>query len=417
MRGPELQMKHTPLVSVELAKGDIVSDKIHDVRDTDEEEELDGVDDEEEEDDDDEEVLLDVEEVSLPKDVGEINVRGHLRFDEEMPPDETTKNNTIFNALMYHMSHSYYDEADKKVSVSGKHEKKVIEFDTFSRNLDVSTFQMIRIVQDPGYEFHNMTKTWLVAYHDEKQSIEALEWTLGELADDNDIVAIVKVVSLQTIMKIGVEEHRKASDKMFDHLERIKSLKTKKKIKLVMEVRIGAVDYMVNKAIRDFDPVAMVMGTKGIKKASFTNFLVDDHSTTKQFLQHGKVPIIVINPNLERKPQEPMNTESSIRERLTLYPSVYDSITGMETLAMERSISSDSTNGGTSRTSRFLRMGKSLSRTSSPASSRSSSLNPSVSNDRELRSVKSMDSTNTLSPIRSNSSLRRALSPFRLFKK
>lgn len=379
-------------------------------------------DDEDDEDDEDEEQeeLLDVRKPKLPKDVGEINVRGHLRFDEEMPPDEVTKNNTMFNALMYHMSHSYYkqDEAEiKQKQQKGTDIENIIKFDTFSANLDVQTYHLTKIVQDKGYEYHNMSKTWLVPYDEEKPSEDAVEWTFEELADNNDTVVVVKVESLQSIMKIGISGHRKKSNELFKKVQQLKLTKTHKHIKLVTEVKIGAVDYMINKSIRDFDPIAIIMGTKGIKKATITSFLLDDTATTKQFLEHSRIPVIVINPSFERKEMFETKTEANILERLTSYPSVYNPHTGAETLQMERLISSDSisaTSTGTSRTSRFLRIGKSLSRNTSPAS-QSPSLHPTHSND--LRSIKSGESSDTLSPIRSNSSLRRALSPFRMFKR
>lgn len=404
--------------------------------------------------------LPEVVEQVLPKDVGEINVRGHLRFDEEMPPDDETQMNTMFNALMYHMSHDYYKQNEVEMDVKeGSISKDVIEFDTFSANLDVQTYHMTKIVQDAEYEFHNMSKTWLVPFDEEKPSLDALEWVFQELVAVNDTVVVVKIVSLQSILKFGVSEHRKNCNELFDKVEKIKNKVNGLVMKLILEVKIGAVNYMINKSIRDFDPIALVMGTKGIKKSKLTSFLkIDDQSTTKQFVERCRIPVIVVNPFYEMKPHSLNNTESSIRERITSYPSVYDPENAVHTMEMERMMSSESSTNNSvsgmgmgltpvsSRTSRFLRIGKSLSRGGSPSpsspmtSASTSSLSPTISTSKtrgtsstrsppttttlhssmsnDLKSVKSMDSLgDALSPSISNSSFRRTLSPFRFFKR
>lgn len=354
----------------------------------------------------------------LPKDVGEINVKGHLHFDEEMPPDETTQNNTMHNAMMYQLHdgkddhrdhiHHHHHHADQEEPQPAK---RTIMFDTYSPNQDVSHYQMTIIHEDKHFHYKNSTRTFMVPFDEEKPSVDALTWTFTEMVTDHDIVIVIKVVSLQHVMKFGVQNHRKDCRNLFKQV--CKYNEHKQKLRIVVEIRIGSVEYSLARGLKDFDPTFMVMGTKGIKKAKFTSFLNEDTSMTKHFLDDGWVPVIVLNPNYVQRravtdsdsETTPKFTEKTFCKALTSYPSVYDPLVAGHTLEMERSVSGESGTSSTGgRTSRFLRIGKSMSRSSSinrhNNDSPGGTLSPTTSNER--------------SPSRGLSP-RRTLSPFRLF--
>lgn len=343
------------------------------------------------------------EDHELPKDYGEINVQGYLRFDTECPPDENTQNNTMINAMLYHLTD---DESDSTLEPSDSEKKNEVTFDTYSPNLDVSKYQMTFVREEEGFCFRNITRSFYVPYDDEKPSKDAIRWTMSQAVTDNDIVIVLKVVSFQNIMKNGVEHHRQDCKRLFENICKLNVNQTK--LKIIVEIRVGAVEYALARGLKDFDPTFMVMGTKGIKKNKLSNILNEDNSMTKHFMDHGWIPIIVVNPLYEQKPISEKDQckpidENTFLEALTSYPSVYDPLSGVNTYEMERSQSNESTtssiNGG--RTSRFLRIGRSLSRTSSTSRhSRGGQLTPTTSNDQ--------------SPARGLSP-RRGLSPFRLF--
>ena len=375
-----------------------------------------------------EEVLND--DFHLPKDVGEINVKGHLHFDEEMPPDETTQNNTMHNAMMYQLHddrddhrdhihhHHHHDHAEHEHEREEKEHddrsgKRSIMFDTYSPNQDVSHYQMTIVHEDKHFHYRNTTRTFLVPYDDEKPSADALAWTFTEMAADNDIVIVLKVVSLQHVMKYGVQSHRKDCQNLFKMV--CKCNEERRKLKVVVEIRIGSVEYSLARALKDFDPTFMVMGTRGIRKAKLTSFLNEDPSMTKHFLDDGWVPVIVLNPNYVHGKVAAAATaaaaatpaKNTFRNFLTSYPSVYDPLVAGQTLEMERSVSGESgTSSGAGRTSRFLRIGRSMSR--------SSSINRHNNSNDSPGGTLSPTTSNDLSPGRALSP-RRALSPFRLF--
>lgn len=362
------------------------------------------------------EKILAASEKSLPKDAGEINVSGHLRFDQEMPPDQETKNNTIHNALLYQLrdDDDENDHIHHKVHGKDTDKKKVLSFDTYTPHIDVTHYQTTMVHQDKHFDFNNHSRTFMVPYDAQKPSIDAIHWTMGDMIDDHDILVVIKVVSLQYIMKHGVQLHREHCKELFRNI--CHENKLKKKLKIIVEVRIGSVDYAIARAFREFDPNFLVMGTKGIKKTKLTNFLSEDTSLTKHFLNNGRIPVVVVNPLYEETEYACLPSDVNTKyfvNYLTSYPSVYDPLVGVQTLEMERSASGDVSiaNGGgngAGRTSRFLRISKSISRSSSVNSGSTnasgSMLSPSTSHD--LSPVTSAG--RTLSP-------RRTLSPFRLF--
>lgn len=364
--------------------------------------------------------ILAASEKSLPKDVGEINVSGHLRFDQEMPPDEETQNNTIHNALLYHLTDNdnESDHIHHKIHNNinpGK--KNILSFDTYNPNADVTHYQTTMIHADKHFNFNNHSRTFMVPYNAEKPSIDAVHWTMCDMIDDNDILVVIKVVPLQYIMKHGVQLHRQHCKELFRSI--CHENKLKKRIKIIVEVRIGSVNFAIARAFREFDPNFLIMGTKGIKKTKLTNFLSEDTSLTKHFLDNGRIPVIVVNPLYEEAYYTTLPAKINknyFTNYLTSYPSVYDPLVGIQTLEMERSASGDASssagNGssnGIGRTSRFLRISRSISRSSS-INSNSTNTSPSM--------LLSPTSSHDLSPVRSAGrtlSPRRALSPFKLF--
>lgn len=282
-------------------------------------------------------------------------------------------------------------------------------FDTYSPNQDVSHYQMTIVHEDKHFHYRNTTRTFLVPYDDEKPSLDALGWTFTEMTADNDIVIVIKVVSLQHVMKYGVQNHRKDCQNLFKMV--CKCNERRHKLKIVVEMRIGSVEYSLARGLKDFDPTFMVMGTRGIRKAKLTSFLNEDTSMTKHFLDDGWVPVIVLNPNYVQRSDNataaPKPTKDTFRNLLTSYPSVYDPLVTGQTLEMERSVSGESgTSSGGGRTSRFLRIGRSMSR--------SSSINRHNNSNDSPGGTLSPTTSNELSPGRGLSP-RRALSPFRLF--
>jgi hypothetical protein len=364
----------------------------------------------------------------LPKDFGEINVRGHLRFDEEMPPDEETQNNTIHNALMYqlgenideddndnnnnnddhihHHHHHHHHHHDSHHYHHHHHsqsraEEKVLTFDTYSPNTDATHYQTTMVHQDKDFRYTTHTRTFMVPYNDDKPAFDAITWTLKEMVNDNDIVVVIKVVSLQYILKHGVQAHRKQCKDLFKSI--CHHNKDNIKIRILVEIRIGSVEFAIARALKEFDPTFLVMGTKGIRKAKFTNFLNEDTSLTKHFIDNGRIPVVVLNPLYEPSTHERLTIKNHnfFKNLLASYPSVYDPIHASQTLEMERSSSASSTN---TRTPRFLRISKNMSRSSSVNSRSTNTLSPSTSHD--------------ISPVSSAGralSPRRGLSPFRLF--
>lgn len=357
--------------------------------------------------------ILEASNEPLPKDVGEINVCGHLRFDEEMPPDEETQTNTIFNALMYDIVEfpskgvdgrrggEEEEEEEEGHVLKKRNPPKSIVFDTCSTNLDISKFQTTLLSQHPDFRFSCHSRTLMVAFNDDPASVNALNWTVQEMCNDNDIVIILHVVPLNTVIKNGVGKHRDYCNKL---LKRMRNLNTKNRhIKLVVEIRIGAVEFTIARGFRDFDPNFLIMGTKGLKKTKLTSFLNDNTSLTKHFLDNGRMPVIVINPEYIPSTATYTNiNEKTFVDKLKSYSPDIERPGSSQRIKLERSSSSSSIGGG-SRTPRFLRL-------TSRSSSRTSLNSLGIATPASSTDTSPERPSNTRTSNRS-----RALSPFRFF--
>ncbi|CAI8506212.1 unnamed protein product [Pichia kudriavzevii] len=221
------------------------------------------------------------------------------------------------------------------------------------------------------------------------------------MCNDNDIVIILHVVPLNTVIKNGVGKHRDYCNKL---LKRMRNLNTKNRhIKLVVEIRIGAVEFTIARGFRDFDPNFLIMGTKGLKKTKLTSFLNDNTSLTKHFLDNGRMPVIVINPEYIPSTATYTNiNEKTFVDKLKSYSPDIERPGSSQRIKLERSSSSSSIGGG-SRTPRFLRL-------TSRSSSRTSLNSLGIATPASSTDTSPERPSNTRTSNRS-----RALSPFRFF--
>ncbi|VEU21037.1 DEKNAAC101936 [Brettanomyces naardenensis] len=344
-----------------------------------------------------------------------INETGFMMLDEEMPVDTETQRNTLQNALMYQLSEDELRQIDPKYVSDSEAERllmspelsptladtaeslpifplsptastdenvsnlsnvsrensfrKGVTLDTFTTaDADLSKYQITLTSKHRDYRYTKTARTLICTYDEKQMSLSALQWTLKEMVSDSDTLVVFSVLDPADLGLVGSssQNHRKKAN---DLLERVISLNERgQKIKVVLEFKVGNVQYMVNKAIRDYDPSFLIVGTDGNEKTGFRS-LIAPKSMSKCFLEYAKVPVIVVNPLYNTSENEfkggPFNDRSFIDQMLSC-PSVYQ---GLEEVLSEDSgdsLSPISSLESLGRKSRFFRFGSPLSASVSP---------------------------------------------------
>ncbi|GMM30450.1 hypothetical protein DAMA08_031950 [Martiniozyma asiatica (nom. inval.)] len=319
---------------------------------------------------------------NLPKDVDFVDLTGRLTFDPEANPSAETRENTLYNSLLYTL-----DDVVPQCTEPTKTHTKRLTLNTCTENSDVRHYSLSFIQQSKTWIYSTQTRTLLVAWRGCENSNRALSWTLQEFAHNSDEIIIVRVVSLPTIISKG---SKSLYDESLQDFKKLKKLNTKHlSLRILFEVKIGGTIACINNAIAEYSPSINIFGTKGLKKPKLKNILSEDDSVAKHFMEEGIKPSILVSPNYVNTEHAPLKNieESTFKQQILDYPSRYNQATCAKAIDMEKSDSSEST----PRTSRFLRVGKSMARS---VSSSVNDLSPVTSRDRNLSPAR------TLSPMR-----------------
>lgn len=308
---------------------------------------------------------------SIPKDADYVNVNGRLVFDEEAAPDQETRENTEYNSMSYIFNHEGESSSAEDLSKPKKtpHTKRVI-LNTCTPNADVRCYELDFIQQSQLYQYSSHSRTILVGWVGDDLSTRALKWAMAEFINDNDTLVVIEVIPLQFIVKNGIKDH------YVKHEARFNLLKTfnvaGKKLRLIYQIHIGNAKYFIDKAISDHEADMYIMGYSGGKRSVLGGILNEDTSMEKHYLDHGKIPVIMVN-NTFQVATPPSSSgggisaatkinENTFVDKIKMYPSVYNPKTHQEANALESVLSNGSDDSSPSRTSRFLRAGRSMAR-------------------------------------------------------
>lgn len=171
-------------------------------------------------------------------------------------------------------------------------------------------------VKHPQFRFRRNNKTYLVGYSNDVESLRAIEWTLQEMVINGDTIIVLQVLDEKIYKRVdsGLGEQV---------LAKIEKLNThNKKLSIVFEAVIGKPQKLLRKAIDEYKPAMMVVGTHNYEKAQLhrlslsQNIVSQSHPThtpqsqahhkhrgflskasiSKYFLQYALVPCIVVKP-------------------------------------------------------------------------------------------------------------------------
>lgn len=251
-----------------------------------------------------------------------------MRLDEELPQDDETQRNTLQNALSFQLSNDELRDigAEKDatpMSRSGTQQsgtplllspvasvtnlserrsesahsfRRGVTLDTFNAaNGDITKLQITSTAKNDDYVYTKTARTILCTYdlEDDAVSVKALRWAMEDLVNDFDTLVVLSVLEPE----LQLFEEKEYKVKCDSILEAVTAMDPTRKIKLVVELKVGDVRYNVAHAMNDYEPNFMIVGTK--KEKTGLRSLIAPKTMAKYFLEYGVVPVIVINPLFE----------------------------------------------------------------------------------------------------------------------
>ncbi|GME75181.1 unnamed protein product [Ambrosiozyma monospora] len=159
--------------------------------------------------------------------------------------------------------------------------EKGVSFDTLN-NEDVVVYktQFILVTKHQHFKFNRTSKTFLVGYEPEDEASQlAIRWTIDELLSDGD--TMVCLVVLPTTSKMITDEsyHHKEGEKLLARLAKMNY--DDKKLKIVLEYKVGEVSYMIRRAIREYyDCSVLIVGMNDVQKPTWRSLIGSSKNKT-----------------------------------------------------------------------------------------------------------------------------------------
>ncbi|RLV90803.1 hypothetical protein JA1_004290 [Spathaspora sp. JA1] len=160
-----------------------------------------------------------------------------------------------------------------------------ISFD--NTNLAAKKQALILKLKHPEFKFRRNNKTFLTGYNNDYESFKAIEWLFEEMVINGDTIVVFQVLNEKKYEKIDKQQanvNLQKFEKLNIHM---------KKVSIIYEVVIGKAEKNLKKAIDEYTPSMMIVGThEGKEHKSFLK-----SSISKHFLECALVPVIVVKPS------------------------------------------------------------------------------------------------------------------------
>lgn len=173
-----------------------------------------------------------------------------------------------------------------RVSTPSSKYSKGISFDT-STNTEKKSLTLK--AKHPKFRFRRNNKTFLTGFNDDQESLRAIKWLFDEAIVSGDTIVVLQVLDDKMYREIDRERCNKS-------LEKIEDLNVhNKKISIVYEIVIGKPQKLLKKAIDEYTPQMMAIGTHQSDKEQHKSFFAKT-TLSKYFLEYALVPVVVVKP-------------------------------------------------------------------------------------------------------------------------
>lgn len=143
-------------------------------------------------------------------------------------------------------------------------------------------------VKHPKFKFRRNNKTFLTGYNKDHESLRAIKWLFDEIIIHGDTIVVLQVLDEKKYREIN----KKQAHTNLQNIEELNS--HHKKISIVYEIAIGKPQKLLEKAIDEFKPQIMCIGTHQEEEQHKSIFAKT--TISKFFLQYALVPVVVVKP-------------------------------------------------------------------------------------------------------------------------
>lgn len=190
---------------------------------------------------------------------------------------------------------------DSQSSMSSRSRTNIPRNRSFERGIsfDTSTNSSRRSLtlklKHPKFKFRRNNKTFLVGFNNDVESLKAIEWLFDEMIINGDTLIILQVLDEKKNNIIDKTEANKV-------LSKIEALNAhSKKISLVFEIVIGKPQKLLKKAIDEYSPAMMTVGSHHYNEHGNNHHkgFLSKASISKHFLECALVPVIIVKSSYQ----------------------------------------------------------------------------------------------------------------------
>lgn len=159
-----------------------------------------------------------------------------------------------------------------------------ILFDTLDDKKQLLTLKL----KHPHFKFRRNNKTFLTGFNNDRELLHAIEWLFDELIVHGDTIVVLQVLD----EKLHDHVDRPRAERALHKIELLN--KHVKKVLVVFEVVVGRPQKLLQRAIDEYLPAMMVIGTHDQPKSH--HLFLSKTLMLRHFLQCALVPVIVVKP-------------------------------------------------------------------------------------------------------------------------
>ncbi|GAA5993289.1 hypothetical protein JCM11641_001120 [Rhodosporidiobolus odoratus] len=141
------------------------------------------------------------------------------------------------------------------------------------------------------------SRTFLVATDLNEYSVNATDWLLTSLLEDNDEVVVLRVIepnsSAHKAWEASMEEAREEAEGVLEYLMRKNG--EEKQISLIVEFAIGPIEETIHRMIEIHKPDSLVVGTRGRPDSLFKSAFMG--SISRWAVARSPIPVVVVRPD------------------------------------------------------------------------------------------------------------------------
>ncbi|CCA69936.1 hypothetical protein PIIN_03876 [Serendipita indica DSM 11827] len=178
-----------------------------------------------------------------------------------------------------------------------------VSFDTFENPMDDALFSFTLQVKSEGYKRTRRTRVFLCAASPDESGMEALDWALESLCQDDDEFIVVRGFDTGELDKDHDTLREEARDLMKMIGQKNVEYDPDRKLSIVVEFVASKITETIERMIALYRPDSLIVGTRGEK--SFLQQVGQAvgsrvGSVSRYCLSHSPVPVIVVSPHRRR---------------------------------------------------------------------------------------------------------------------